>query len=137
MAVAQCWRRAVSQVLTEDGLSDATALPLVVLLRYGDGVRQGELAERVGVEGTSVVRILDSLENSKLVRRESDAQDRRAKRIYLTEEGRAQALHCDETLSALRMDLLERVSEEDLQATDRVLTALSEALQVRLQKKRG
>lgn len=137
MAVAQCWRRVLAQVLADDGLSDATALPLVALLRRGDGVRQGELAGQIGVDGTSVVRILDTLEKNGLVRRECDADDRRAKRIFLTDDGRALAIRCENTLGELRAELLEAVPETDLEATERVLYQLTAALNGHLQKRRG
>jgi hypothetical protein len=35
------WRRAIDQALAERGLSQATAMPLLILARLGDDLRQG------------------------------------------------------------------------------------------------
>jgi DNA-binding MarR family transcriptional regulator len=51
-----------------------------------DGAIQSELAETLEVEKATLGRLLDRLEEKGWIRREADAQDRRAKRVYLTEE---------------------------------------------------
>jgi DNA-binding MarR family transcriptional regulator len=51
-----------------------------------DGVTQSELAEMLEVEKPSLGRLLDRMEAKGWVRREEHASDRRAKRVYLTEE---------------------------------------------------
>lgn len=137
IAVVQSWRRALSQVLACEGLSDATALPLSVLRREGDGMRQNELAEQLGLEGTSVVRVLDSLEREGYVRRQEDERDRRAKRIFLTPEGYALAARTEEIFAALRTELLQDVAIEDIEATERLLHSMSEILAARLSKRRS
>jgi DNA-binding MarR family transcriptional regulator len=52
----------------------------------GDGVTQTELAETLEVEKPTLGRLLDRLEAKGWVRREDDATDRRAWRVYLTDE---------------------------------------------------
>jgi MarR family transcriptional regulator, transcriptional regulator for hemolysin len=51
-----------------------------------DGVTQSELADTLDVERPTLGRLLDRLEAKGWVRREEDARDRRAKRVYLTEQ---------------------------------------------------
>ena len=51
-----------------------------------DGVTQSELAEVLEIEKPTLGRLLDRLEAKGWVRREADAADRRAKRLFLTEE---------------------------------------------------
>ncbi|WP_158243134.1 MarR family winged helix-turn-helix transcriptional regulator [Acidimangrovimonas sediminis] len=128
IAVAQSWRREIARELAREGLSDATALPIVHLLRDGDGIRQTELARRVGVENTALVRILDVLERDGYIRRDSDPTDRRAKLVYLTERGQAPARHASDTLQALRGRLLVGIAPEDLAVTERVLEKILSAL---------
>lgn len=130
IAVAQSWRREIARELSREGWSDAMALPMVHLLRDGDGLRQTELARRVGVEGTALVRILDVLERDGYLRREGDPSDRRAKLVYLTQMGRAHAQNASDLLRALRMRLLGDVSRDDLATTERVLAQLSNALYI-------
>jgi MarR family transcriptional regulator, transcriptional regulator for hemolysin len=50
------------------------------------GATQSELAEALEIEKATLGRLLDRLAQKGWIRRESDAGDRRAKRIYLTEE---------------------------------------------------
>jgi MarR family transcriptional regulator, transcriptional regulator for hemolysin len=50
---------------------------------------QQELAGAVGVEGPTLTRHLDGLEEAGLVVRKRDAQDRRAVQVELTDAGRA------------------------------------------------
>jgi DNA-binding MarR family transcriptional regulator len=52
----------------------------------GDGVTQTELAETLEIEKATLGRLLDRLEAKGWVRREDDATDRRAWRVYLTDE---------------------------------------------------
>ena len=51
-----------------------------------DGVTQSELADILEVEKATLGRLLDRMEQKGWVRREGHAGDRRAKRVFLTEE---------------------------------------------------
>jgi MarR family transcriptional regulator, transcriptional regulator for hemolysin len=51
-----------------------------------DGITQSELAVILEVEKATLGRLLDRMEAKGWVRREGHANDRRAKRVYLTEE---------------------------------------------------
>ena len=51
-----------------------------------DGATQSELAVILELEKPSLGRLLDRLESKGWVRRESDAGDRRVRRVFLTEE---------------------------------------------------
>jgi DNA-binding MarR family transcriptional regulator len=55
-------------------------------LYRGDGVTQTELAETLEIEKPTLGRLLDRLEAKGWVRRAADARDRRAWRVYLTDE---------------------------------------------------
>ena len=62
---------------------------LYKLYAEGEDVHLGVLAERIGVDAPAVTRKVQQLEREGLLRRERDANDARALRIMLTEEGRA------------------------------------------------
>src|ERR1700744_5953504 len=85
--LARLYRKAIDQALTGLGLSDALALPVVVLGRRAGGMRQNQLADDMGMEGPSLVRLLDRLVADGLVERLEDATDRRAKIVRLTAAG--------------------------------------------------
>jgi MarR family transcriptional regulator for hemolysin len=87
--IARRLRQAVDVELRAYGLTEATWRPLVYVARLGAGVRQKELAVALGIEGPSLVRLLDGLERRGLIERRADGTDRRARGIHLTADGRA------------------------------------------------
>ena len=58
-------------------------------LSYVDGQRLNELAARAGMTPQSMGELVDDLERRGYVERRADPADRRAKRVHLTEKGRA------------------------------------------------
>lgn len=129
LRLTRIYRRAVDRTLAAHGLSEARALPVLHIARLGEGVRQGALAEELGIEGPSLVRLLDQLSAAGLVERRDDPRDRRAKTLHLTPEGRALAAVIERTLDDLRGGLLANISNEDLGAALRVLGAFEAALE--------
>ena len=115
--LARLWRREADQALADHGLSQATALPLMVLSRRGKSVRQGVLAEEVGIEGPSLVRLIDLLQAEGLVERREDPTDRRAKTLHLTPTGEAKAEEINRVLRRVRADLLKDIDADDLVVT--------------------
>jgi MarR family transcriptional regulator, transcriptional regulator for hemolysin len=126
--VARLYRQGVDEALSGLGLSDALALPVVVLGRRPEGVRQNQLADELGVEGPSLVRLLDRLVGDGLVERREDPADRRAKLVTLTAEGRRHSERAAKALDAYRTDLLEGSGPDDIQAALRLLRALQDRL---------
>ncbi|MDT1064537.1 MarR family winged helix-turn-helix transcriptional regulator [Paracoccus sp. CPCC 101403] len=124
IAMAQIWRREIARALTELGMSDAVALPLIHLRRDGDGVTQRCLAARVGVDNSSLVRVLDALEQSGDIQRVADPTDRRANLIDLTEQGHRTADRIEDILSRIRQHYLDGVDPLDLAAMDRALSTM-------------
>jgi MarR family transcriptional regulator for hemolysin len=85
------------------------------------------LADYVGVEGATLVRLVDQLSAAGLVRREVDPSDRRANVLSLTEAGERMAEQIEAELKQLRAEVFAEISETDLEATLRVLGALYKA----------
>lgn len=127
ISVGRIWRRVVDQALAASGLSQAMALPLLVLSR-GDHVRQGAIADELGLEGPSLVRIMDLLVAEKLVTRREDATDRRAKILSLTEKGRRRALAIEQVVDGLRKKFLAGVGESQLVAAVQLLGTVEKTL---------
>jgi MarR family transcriptional regulator for hemolysin len=114
----------------ESALSAAGAsLPTFLVLtsaREWPGVSQSELAERVGVEGPTLVRHLDRLCAEGLVTRVRDENDRRVTHIELTEEGVARQAELARVAANLDRQLRRLFTPEDLAVLDRVLIRLSD-----------
>jgi MarR family transcriptional regulator for hemolysin len=91
-------------------------------------VRCGVLAESLGVEAPSLVRVTDHLIESGLVERREDAHDRRAKTLHLTDEGKRRAAKMEEALVPFRRQLFDGIPEAEVEACLRVLSQLSGAI---------
>lgn len=121
---AHLWRRAANKVLADSGFSTSVITPLMLLSELGDGMRQRVLAEEMGVEGPSLVRLLDSLEACHLVERREDPEDRRAKTLHITEDGRALLVRVNAALDGVRRRLLTGLEASDVASGYRVLTTI-------------
>lgn len=125
IVTGRAWRRALTTMLVEHNQSDATAAPLIMLLRQGDRIPQGVLAERVGVEGPTLVRVLDGLENDGLIVRVPDDNDRRIKLVQLTEAGTKVAQCCEDLAAELREKFLGDLPAEKVTAAVEVMRAIT------------
>lgn len=128
-SAARGWRKAFDAAMAEHGLSDAKAIPLITLLRHGDCNPQGVLAERVGIEGATIVRIVDELEKDGLIQRIVDDADRRVKLIQLTEDGRAVATQVEKSAARLRAQFLGGFDLQEVDVAMEVLRKLNEKFQ--------
>ena len=124
--IGRLWRREADQALADHGLSQATAVPLLVLSRWGKCARQGVLAEEMGIEGPSLVRLIDLLQAEGLVERREDPTDRRAKMLHLTAIGETKADEIDRVLRRVRAYLLKDLSSEDLAVTFEALRSIEQ-----------
>ncbi|WP_132255140.1 MarR family winged helix-turn-helix transcriptional regulator [Methylobacterium segetis] len=120
------WRRCADAAARAHGISDATALPLVMIGRMAGEPRQNALADAIGIEGPSLVRLLDQLGAAGLVVRKEDPTDRRAKVLSLTKAGRAVVARMEADLHTLRESVFAAVSAADIEASLRVFRALHE-----------
>jgi MarR family transcriptional regulator for hemolysin len=81
-----------------------------------DGVTQKELAERVGLDGSSLVRLLDILEGHGWVERRADPGDRRSKRIFLTGEGNGAVDRVRATMLQAELAMLQDLDDAEVEA---------------------
>jgi MarR family transcriptional regulator for hemolysin len=124
--LARTWRRESDQALSDHGLSYATAIPLLLLSRQGENVRQGVLADELGVEGPSLVRLIDLLQAEGLVERREDPTDRRAKTLHLTKAGEAKVEETNRVLRRVRASLLKDIGADELAITFETLQRIEQ-----------
>ena len=121
------WRKMGRETAARHGVTEAASAPLVWIDRLGDCVRQNVLAEAVGIEGASLVRLIDELESSGLVTRAADSTDRRANVVSLTARGREVVTEVNDDLQALRRQVFAGVPPADLEAAQRVFAVIKAA----------
>lgn len=115
VGLSRRWRRHLDDELADAGLSDATWTPLVHLHAAGGALHQKDLAARVGLDRSSLVRLLDILEARGLVTRSVDARDRRARQLELTPAGLSAVKAIRRRIDAIERRLLDGVGEKEME----------------------
>ena len=127
LLAGRLWRKIARHVAAQHGVSEAASAPLIWIERLGDSVRQTALAEAIGIEGASLVRLMDELETSGLITRATDPSDRRANAVKLTERGMAVVREVNDALTALRLQVFKDLPAKDLRAAMKVFDAIKAA----------
>jgi MarR family transcriptional regulator for hemolysin len=124
-SVYRQWRRQVDLSFKEQGLTDATRMPLVVLYAKDQALLQKELAQALHLETSSLVRVLDQLRRMELVDWSNDPDDRRTKRIALTPAGRKAAAQIVDKSLEIEQQILAGLSAEELAITRATLEKIA------------
>lgn len=125
--VSRLMRREFKKRLENNSCNFVQARILFNLSRH-PGLRQVELADILEMQPISIVKMLDALENDKLIERRKDPSDRRAYQLYLTD---AAAPHLDaiEALTAsIRKDTLGQLSETETAILQKALLQIRSSL---------
>ena len=118
---ARTWRTKLDERLSPLGLTQARWLVLMHLSRMGGEAPQKELAFIVGVEGPTLVRVLDGLERMGLVQRLGVEGDKRARLIRLTPKADSVISDIMRIGVKLRGEALAGISDAELESFFRVL----------------
>ena len=92
------------------------------------GLTQKEIADKVGIEGATLVPILDRMEKEGLLKRKPDSSDRRVNRIYLTQKADSLWESMVECALKIRKSSTKNISENDIQTTLETLRKISQNL---------
>lgn len=102
--------------LRAEGLTRALWDALFIIVLSGGGSTQKSLARSLRIEGATLVRLLDKLEEDRLIERVPSREDRRAKTIEPTPLGHAVAKRLVKRSDVVREQLLQGWSETDLRS---------------------
>jgi MarR family transcriptional regulator for hemolysin len=108
------------------GMSQATWRTLYWLDRDGGGLTQRALAERMGIEGPTLVRLLDNLERGGLLERRPSPTDRRANTLHLTTKARPLLKTINRIADEIRAEMCEGIDEGALAAARVVLEQVAD-----------
>jgi len=123
---ARTWRHRLDQRLKPLGLSQARWVLILVLNRYGDGVTQTELAVRAGIEGPTLVGLLDRMAEDGWIERRASETDRRAKTVHLTDKAQEISVQIKQVARKLRQELLSDVPQEELTHVMQILEGIKQ-----------
>lgn len=127
--VSRQWRKRIDERLRHLDLTQARWMVLLHLSLMGAPVSQRELADIIGVEGPTLVRVLDNLERQALVQRRACEADRRVKLIELAEGAGPVIAEIGRIAAGLRQELLEGVPAEELERARELLKIIADRLE--------
>lgn len=121
---ARVWRLAIDKRLKHLGIGQSGWMTIAMVAKAPEALSQRALADMVGVEGPSMVSMLDRLERDGLVERIPSPTDRRVKLVQLTDAGRNVFAEVKKEANAFRAHLLEGVDPADVAVATRLLEGL-------------
>jgi MarR family transcriptional regulator for hemolysin len=130
-STSRAWRQAVDRRLKYLGVSQASWMTIAFAAKAHSPLSQSELADKLGVEGATMVAMIDRLVNAGLVTREGSTTDRRVKRVVLTAAGSKIYDRVKAEAAALRMDLLTNTDPKKLLIATELLESLREVIETK------
>jgi MarR family transcriptional regulator, transcriptional regulator for hemolysin len=110
------WLNQIDNALRTTGDSHARWVTLLWVGMMAGRAKTGEIAEQVGVELPTLVRLLNRLEQEGLVVRRSLGGSNRPKTVVLTTRGRRESEAMNAVVTRERAEFLQNVDEERLMA---------------------
>jgi MarR family transcriptional regulator, transcriptional regulator for hemolysin len=103
---------------------------VIVMLVKQNGLTQKEIADRLGLEGPTLIPIIDKMEKEGLVVRRVDSADRRNNRIYRTDKADALWNRMVECATKVRQISVKDISEENISSMRNVLDNIWQNLRI-------
>ena len=123
-STSRSWRQAVDRRLKYLGVSQASWMTIAIAAKARSPLSQSELADKLGVEGATMVAMIDRLVKAGLVIREASTTDRRVKRVVLTPAGSKIYEKVKAEAVALRRELLAKTDQKKLLIATELLEGL-------------
>jgi len=124
--------RMYNLIATKYGLSQTIGYVLINIEK--EGTPATKIAPLMGMEPTSLSRLLKNMEDSGLIYRKGDQTDKRVVRIYLTEKGAAARKISKKTILDFNEKLLKRISKKDLETFIRVFDIIKDEVYQEIEK---
>lgn len=132
--LVRMWRAVIDNRLKPLGLTQTLWVTLHNIHRLPPEQSQIQLAKAIGIEQPSLVRTLDQLEHKGLISRSPCADDRRAKRIMLTDAAAPVISELEGVIDRSREDILSGLSSEEISTLIKLIGRLEKNI-VELQGK--
>ena len=125
---SRAWRQAMDRRLRHLGLSQAGWMPLAIAAKSDPAPSQSELADKLGVEGATMVAMVDRLVKAGLVQRETSSTDRRVKRVILTSAGAESYAKLKVQATQLLQEMLHDIDANELLRATELLERLQKSI---------
>lgn len=121
------WRNALDRRLRPLGFSHSRWILLLHLSR-NDGCTHSELAQSMGIESATLVRLVDYMEREGLLKRCASETDRRVKHLYLSEAGKPVVEEIRLHAAELRKEVLGGLSQAEIKGALDVFNSIRSKL---------
>jgi DNA-binding MarR family transcriptional regulator len=121
--LARVVRHRLEQVLTPTGLRQRDVVALSYLRGFGPTAQQA-LAERLRMDPSSLVCLLNDLEESGLIVRTRDRSDRRRAIVQLSADGEQALCEVDHAVEAVEREMLTGLDADERMVLRRLLARL-------------
>ena len=125
---SRSWRQAMDRRLKFLGMSQASWMTIAIAAKAAAPLSQSELADKLGIEGATMVAMVDRLVSAGLVIREASTTDRRVKHVVLTPAGLQLYDKVKTEAAALRKELLADLDPKKLLVATELLERLQEKI---------
>jgi MarR family transcriptional regulator for hemolysin len=125
--VAHAWRIELDRRLRPSGFSHSRWLLLLHLSRH-DGCTHHELAQHMGIEAATLVRLVDRMEQEGMLKRCGSETDRRVKHLRLSADGKNAVVLIRDHAAVLRKEILAASSKEEIGTALKVLNSIRDKL---------
>jgi MarR family transcriptional regulator, lower aerobic nicotinate degradation pathway regulator len=122
--VARVVRQRFEQVLAPLGLRQRHVVALSYLRGYGPTAQQ-KLADRLRMDASSMVCLLNELEENDLVVRQRDRADRRRALVELSPQGESALCRVDKAVQIVEDEMMTQLSDQERATLQELLVKLS------------
>ena len=119
-------REAVSVAVAPLGFTQPRWTAMMHIHHLGEGCSQHELASSLGIEMPSLTRTLKQLEQQNIISRRVDDEDKRCRRVYFTEQGKADLACLKQCISEVKGQLYHELSDDQLNSLAHALVKLEQ-----------
>lgn len=122
--LVRIWRALIDHRLKPLKLTQTHWITLHNIYQLPPEQSQIQLAKAIGIEQPSLVRTLDQLEEKGLVMRHICINDRRAKRITLTEIAQPIINQVNHVITTTKKEIFTGINQEDIQYLNKIILKL-------------
>jgi DNA-binding MarR family transcriptional regulator len=99
---------------------------ILFLLAEKDGMTMSELSRILSIDNSTITGLVDRLEKSGLVRRNTSLNDRRTLHVYISPEGKQEMDKARSIVMRVNREIKDGFTEEELEAFKKILQSFSQ-----------
>jgi MarR family transcriptional regulator, organic hydroperoxide resistance regulator len=119
--------RMYNNIANKHGISQTIGYVLINVAK--EGTPATKIAPLMGMEPTSLSRLLKNMEKKGLIYRKGDEEDKRVVRIFLTEEGVAKRKLAKQTILNFNEKLMKKLKAQDLDQMVKAFNIIKQCVQ--------